>query len=1827
MYEVKTAAFLFARALHKTEDFRLASNVDGAGTFDDLVFRYRLKEPDVWKTCFIQLKHKKNEGTIKRSSLTQMSGDFSLFKYFGSYCQIKSETSTDPNLQQCGPFDDFEFVIYTNARMEGNSALQGGDSDPVSILSSGINYGKYITFDETVDTNILEFFKELSRYAESILQLECLIEREKLIVKQIEEKIKEFRLTFTRKEILDSLDDVQSNPRNMAKLVKELKKCDFSLYREFLGKVKIFQCQSNEKFFETLIKEELQKACQMSPSCANSIYRKYVEALRDWWEKRGSVNWLSENSHVWQSVKQHLIEKIKQLSESEIEETKRCDLRFNQQHIERLSDAIQQNTVLNIVTNTKFSILSKLKTYQTLLYLNYENSVFINSKSLMSRRKEFLKLWPCKWSAILVIDCEEQSDSVDESVIDILVGFLCQYQQKVILISPTKHGNLASRLREKLGNIFMDYEDKSDISDLDEKSQNKILERAVNFQGTDVALQTLVGTDPPECMKRLIDSDVISTLLSNEHKLCVGKQLSGLCRYYVPRVLQHHVCLKEDTFKLTDKANTFAFSGLQADELKKYLPAGEKICEFVYDETVKNHSFKIVSYCSEIGLSTEWGDMKSYNKKGKEIKPEEVRYIILGNNNPESKFRELKELFTNVHWIHVEEGSFLWRDSKGSIDIIRRYIDDTKCREYDVESVMEESDRTMLLVAEPGMGKSTFLSCMEHEIKKRDTLVWVLRINLNEHTQLLENIDFEEGCIDKCKMFLWSAAHTPEQDALRLIENIFIRTSEQTGKMVIILDGFDEISPYYTPKVDILIKTIRDNTASQIFVSSRFSYRQNLEDIVIKLAFTLQPFTLENQIEFLEMYWKKDIKINKERNLRIFAEKLLSLCSQNFSDKDGEFTGIPLQTMMLGEAFVKEVVEYCLKGEFNWPEKFNLLDLFQKFWKKKCDIYFSEKNVMDSSKLEVKCEQESTLQQHMIAALIFLFSLSEKNGLLGAISAFDLEQTNRFLQSGKAERFGIIREMTNGTPHFIHRCFAEYFAAKWLVSNFNKCEVFISDTLFNPTYEVTRNIFDRMLAEDSEIHVAVLNNNISAIQEFLKNKTDINTTDKGGRTALHLAASYNFPIVQQLMSIPGVESNVQDAILRWTPLQYADITKSWMAVDILLQNGAKADDILLTGSKSGSQEWGEALWECASKGYRKLLEFMLNFGTEVNSVLEVPENLQEKNTLLHIASCYCQVEVIELLVGGRADVNIRNAKNETALHLAAISGSVEIIKTLLDKGVSVDLTNGNDYTPLHESVRYGKLDATKMLIERGAASNKANKYGETPLHLAARNGKIDVFRYLTEKGADINIRDAHGRTVLHYAAFSSDVKIIKILLDRGMSVDLTDARKLTPLHISAAEGNLEATKALVEGGALLNKGNRYGNTPLILAARNGKLEVFRYLTEIGADINILDVGSTVLHHAALSGSAEFIKILLDKGMSVDLTNVDHSTPLHFSAAFGNLETMKALVAGGAALNNTNKDGDTPLLSAAIRGEIDVFRYLTEIGADINIRDAKGRTAVHHAAISDSVEIIKILLNKGMPVDLTDAEDYTPLHLSAFYGNLEATKLLVERGSPLNNANKVGDTPLLLAANKGQREVFRYLTEIDADINIRDVDISTALHHAAISGSVEIIKILLDKGMSVDLTNAEDSTPIHLSALHGNLEATTLLVERGAPLNIANKYGCTPLHLAAEKGKLEIFRYLTEIGADINIRDAFRNTALHYAAISGSVEIINILLDKGVSVNLTNAYEYTPLHFSAFFGNLEATITLVKRGAAKNSINKFGDTPLMLAKFNGNLEVLFYLFIV
>ena len=176
----------------------------------------------------------------------------------------------------------------------------------------------------------------------------------------------------------------------------------------------------------------------------------------------------------------------------------------------------------------------------------------------------------------------------------------------------------------------------------------------------------------------------------------------------------------------------------------------------------------------------------------------------------------------------------------------------------------------------------------------------------------------------------------------------------------------------------------------------------------------------------------------------------------------------------------------------------------------------------------------------------------------------------------------------------------------------------------------------------------------------------------------------------------------------------------------------------------------------------------------------------------------------------------------------------------------------------------------------------------------------------------------------------------------------------------------------------LDKDDKGGYNPLLLAPRKYKLEVFHYLTKIGPFIDIRDVNrNTSLHFAVHSGNVEIINILLDKGMSVVLTNTYGCTPLLVSAKCGNLEATKSSVERGFPFDIADKDGDTPLLLAARYSKLEVFRDLTE--KDSNIYQIK--------------ECL-----------LTNGDDSTPLHTSANCGNLEATEVVFQRSAALNNAN-------------------------------------------------------------------------------------------------------------------------------------------------------------------------------------------------------------------------------
>ena len=128
---------------------------------------------------------------------------------------------------------------------------------------------------------------------------------------------------------------------------------------------------------------------------------------------------------------------------------------------------------------------------------------------------------------------------------------------------------------------------------------------------------------------------------------------------------------------------------------------------------------------------------------------------------------------------------------------------------------------------------------------------------------------------------------------------------------------------------------------------------------------------------------------------------------------------------------------------------------------------------------------------------------------------------------------------------------------------------------------------------------------------------------------------------------------------------------------------------------------------------------------------------------------------------------------------------------------------------------------------------------------------------------------------------------------------------------------------------------------------------------MGADIIILDnVNNTALHLAASSVSVYIMTLLVDKVISVNLTNTNDSLPLNFSAKFGDLEATKFVVERSAAINSTNIYVSTPLSLAECCAVLEIFHYLTEISVHSNNCGDCKNTALHLAAEREIVNIIK-----------------------------------------------------------------------------------------------------------------------------------------------------------------------------------------------------------------------------------------------------------------------------
>ncbi|KAF1778865.1 Ankyrin repeat-containing domain [Phytophthora cactorum] len=368
------------------------------------------------------------------------------------------------------------------------------------------------------------------------------------------------------------------------------------------------------------------------------------------------------------------------------------------------------------------------------------------------------------------------------------------------------------------------------------------------------------------------------------------------------------------------------------------------------------------------------------------------------------------------------------------------------------------------------------------------------------------------------------------------------------------------------------------------------------------------------------------------------------------------------------------------------------------------------------------------------------------------------------------------------------------------------------------------------------------------------------------------------------------------------------------------------------------------------------------------------------------------------------------------------------------------------------------------------------------------------------------------------AAKRNLVEVMTLLLVTGVDVDLRRSDGTTALHLAIASQHARAAKLLLDFDADAAVATNVGVTPLLLAAENGLSKLIKLLVKVAPQSvhTASNDGSNVLAIAAQVGQVEAVKMFLEAGVQVDLSNGAGRTPLMFAAGKDQVEAMKLLLAKGAAPNKTANDRNTALTIAAEGGHVEAVPR-------VNRSACPEVTALAAAAQNGHVEVIKLLLQNHAEIDAHDDDWDSALHEAVYSGQLEAARALVEANpsANVNKRNQSGWTPMMAAAHRNFVDIVELLVWKGASLNLKTNDGRTALHIAAEEGHTEVIRFLLSRGALVDTPDRMHRTPLMMAAYRGHKDAVQLLLDSGASLVRTDKMDQTPLEVALSNSKIDV----------------------------------------------------------------------------------------------------------
>lgn len=400
------------------------------------------------------------------------------------------------------------------------------------------------------------------------------------------------------------------------------------------------------------------------------------------------------------------------------------------------------------------------------------------------------------------------------------------------------------------------------------------------------------------------------------------------------------------------------------------------------------------------------------------------------------------------------------------------------------------------------------------------------------------------------------------------------------------------------------------------------------------------------------------------------------------------------------------------------------------------------------------------------------------------------------------------------------------------------------------------------------------------LKALIEHDANVDEVDDHGRTPLHAAENCS---MTRILLQAGANINVSTTGETLTPLHIAVDMGRTEVVKAMLE---AEPDLELKSSSTYTFPGFSALAFAVWRDNAEITKLLLDAGANPNSKTE-----RNGGVPLHLS---VEEDVVRTVLEFDPDLGLEDESGETPLNnLVDWPGvTLPVIKMLLRQGSDINWPNRAGRTPLFKALEKPDLAIARLLLSKGANPKHISRRLGMPLHSTCHRGSFEAFQLILEEGGFVEeifpfVGSVINAACMRPAESKDTLKILQHL--HGMSgQDKTSLNKICGAYGCALSSacfwsSENIVKWLLEKGASVQTKDDVDRYPIHFAAYRD-VSIFRQILYAGGDMAVRDkINRTVLHVAVQSGSATFVKYVLEKDRSLLRSrDKDNWAPLHYA---------------------------------------------------------------------------------------------------------------------------------------------------------------------------------------------------------------------------------------------------------------------------------------------------------------------------------------------------------